>query len=86
LTYWFSHRKRKNNFQVLKYLVFLPHNYKYFCYGIRNKIAPCIGRKAAREFYKRAAEARCSTSKEEAQESFRKSKVFFAKYYNPYQQ
>ena len=50
------------------------------------KSPPVLRGKAARDFYKRAAEAKCSTSKEEAQESYRKSKVFFAKYYNLYQQ
>ena len=34
--------------------------------------------KAARDFYKRAAEVKCSTSKEEVQETYRKWKIFWA--------
>ena len=49
------------------------------------KSPPVLRGKAAREFYKRWAEAVDDTSKEEAQESLRKSKAFFAKYCNPYQ-
>ena len=49
------------------------------------KSPPVLVGKAAQEFYKRWAESKDDTSKEEAQESFRKSKAFFAKYYNPYQ-
>jgi len=49
------------------------------------KSPPVLEGKAAQEFYKRWAESKCRTSKEEAQESFRRSKSFFAKYYNPYQ-
>ena len=48
------------------------------------KSPPVLVGKAAREFYKRAAAATESKSKEEVQESYRKWKVFFAKYYNPY--
>ena len=42
------------------------------------KSPPVLTGKAAREFYKRAAEAKCSTSKEEVQESYRKWKIFWA--------
>ena len=42
------------------------------------KSPPVLEGKAAREFYKRAAKAKCSTSKEEAQESFRKWKAYYA--------
>jgi len=43
------------------------------------KSAPVLEGKAAREFYKRAAEATETKSKEYVQESFRKSREFFAK-------
>jgi len=66
----------------------------YFC-GVKNlihrkmaleiKSPPVLEGKAAQEFYKRWAEAKDDTSKEEAQASYRKWKTFFAKYYNPYQ-
>ena len=49
------------------------------------KSPPVLRGKAAQEFYERWANTKCSKSKEEAQESLRKSKAFFAKYYNPYQ-
>ena len=49
------------------------------------KSPPVLTGKAATDFYERWANAKCTTSKEEAQESFRKSKAFFAKYCNPYQ-
>ena len=42
------------------------------------KSAPVLEGQAARDFYKRAAEAKCSESKEEVQESYRKWKVFWA--------
>ena len=42
------------------------------------KSPPVLVGKAARDFYKRAAEAKCTTSKEEAQASFRKWKAFWA--------
>jgi hypothetical protein len=48
------------------------------------KSPPVLRGKAAREFYKKAAEAKCNKSKEEVQESMRTTKVFLAKYYNPY--
>jgi hypothetical protein len=48
------------------------------------KSPPVLTGKAAEEFYKRWAEAKDDTSKEYAQESFRKTKAFLAKYYNPY--
>ena len=48
------------------------------------KSAPVLEGKAAREFYKRWKDFKDPTSKEEAQESFRQTKVFLAKYYNPY--
>ena len=43
------------------------------------KSPPVLTGKSAAEFYKRWAEAKCSKSKEEVQESYRKSKAFFAK-------
>ena len=43
------------------------------------KSPPVLRGKAAREFYKRWAESKCTKSKEEVQESFRRSKEFFAK-------
>jgi hypothetical protein len=48
------------------------------------KSPPVLEGKAAQEFYKRWAEVKDDTSKEEAQASLLKSKAFFAKYYNPY--
>jgi len=45
------------------------------------KSPPVLTGKAAEEFYKRAAEAKCSASKEEVQESMRKSKKILAQYY-----
>jgi len=45
------------------------------------KSPPVLKGKAAREFYKKVAEAKESRSKEELQESMRKSKVILAQYY-----
>jgi len=45
------------------------------------KSPPVLEGKAAQEFYKRWAEATESKSKEEVQESMRKSKVILAQYY-----
>ena len=45
------------------------------------KSPPVLVGKAAREFYKKAAEAKCSKSKEEVQESMRKSKTILVQYY-----
>ena len=45
------------------------------------KSPPVLVGKAAREFYKKVAEAKCSKSKEEVQESMRKSKAILAQYY-----
>ena len=42
------------------------------------KSPPVLEGKAAREFYVRWAEAKDSTSKEEAQESMRKTRAFLA--------
>ena len=42
------------------------------------KSPPVLTGKAAAEFYKRAAEAKCSKSKEEVQESMRQFKIFWA--------
>jgi len=42
------------------------------------KSLPILEGKAAREFYKKVAEAKCSKSKEEVQESMRRSRAFFA--------
>jgi hypothetical protein len=50
------------------------------------KSAPVLEGQAAIDFYKRWAEAKDDTSKEVAQESMRRSREFFAKYYNPYKQ
>ena len=41
------------------------------------KSPPVLTGEAAREFYKRAATAKCSESKEEVQESYRKWKAFW---------
>ena len=41
------------------------------------KSPPVLRGKAAREFYKRWAESKCTKSKEEVQESMRKFKVFW---------
>ena len=43
------------------------------------KSAPVLEGKAAREFYERWAQAKCSKSKEEVLEIMRKCKVIFAK-------
>ena len=48
------------------------------------KSPPVLTGKAAEEFYERWANAKCTTSKEEVQESFRTTKAFLAKYYNLY--
>ena len=45
------------------------------------KSPPVLTGKAAAEFYKRAAMATESKSKEEAQESMRRSKAILAQYY-----
>ena len=45
------------------------------------KSPPVLEGKAAREFYQRWAEAKDTTSVEEAKESMRKSKVILAQYY-----
>ena len=45
------------------------------------KSAPVLEGKAAQEFYKRWAESKCSKSKEEVQESMRKTKTILDKYY-----
>ena len=42
------------------------------------KSPPVLRGKAAVEFYKRAAAAKCSKSKEEVQESMRRSRAYFA--------
>jgi hypothetical protein len=42
------------------------------------KAPPILEGKAAKEFYKKVAEFKCTTSKEEVQESYRKWKVFWA--------
>jgi hypothetical protein len=48
------------------------------------KSPPVLEGKAAREFYRRWAEAKCSTSKEAAQASMRKSKAILADYYKKF--
>ena len=48
------------------------------------KSAPVLEGQAAIEFYERWATAKEGKSAEEVQESMRKSRAFFAKYYNPY--
>ena len=48
------------------------------------KSPPVLEGQAARDFYKRWKMAKESKSKEEVQESMRKSRDFLAKYYNPY--
>ena len=47
------------------------------------KSPPVLVGKAAREFYKRAAMAKCSETKEEVQESYRLWKAFWAKQEKP---
>jgi len=49
------------------------------------KSPPVLYGKEAREFYKKVAEAKESRSKEELQESMRKSKVILAQYYQQLQ-
>jgi hypothetical protein len=44
------------------------------------KSPPVLKGKAAQEFLKKVAEFKCNTTKEEAQESMRKSKVIIAQY------
>jgi len=48
------------------------------------KPPPVLEGKAAQEFYERWANTTCSKSKEEVQEGMRQTRVFLAKYYNPY--
>ena len=48
------------------------------------KSLPVLEGQAARDFYKRWAKAKESKSKEEVQESMRKTKAILDKYYNPY--
>ena len=48
------------------------------------KSAPVLEGQAAVEFYERWATAKEGRSKEELQESMRKTKAILAKYYNPY--
>jgi len=48
------------------------------------KSPPVLYGKAAQEFYERWANFKDDTPKEKVQESFRRSKAFFAKYCNPY--
>ncbi|MCL2072741.1 MAG: hypothetical protein FWH18_02375 [Marinilabiliaceae bacterium] len=48
------------------------------------KSSPVLTGKAAQEFYERWATCKESKSKEEVRESMRTSKIFFAKYCNPY--
>ena len=45
------------------------------------KSPPVLTGKAAEEFYERWANAKCTTSKEEAQESMRRTKSILARYY-----
>jgi len=49
------------------------------------KSPPVLEGKAARDFYKIWATMTERKSKEEVQESMRRTKAFFAKYDNPYQ-
>ena len=49
------------------------------------KSPPVLYGEAARYFHKVAATMKESRSKEEVQASLRRSKAFFAKYCNPYQ-
>ena len=48
------------------------------------KSPPVLRGKAAKEFYERWAQCTERKSKEEVQASFRKTKAFLEKYYNPY--
>ena len=45
------------------------------------KSPPVLTGRAAKEFYERWANAKCTTSKEDAQESMRKSKKILTHYY-----
>jgi len=49
------------------------------------KSPPVLTGKAAREFYQKVAEAKCSKSREEVQEIHRKWTDYFAKNHNSYQ-
>jgi hypothetical protein len=49
------------------------------------KSPPVLEGQAARDFYKKVAEAKCSKSKEEVLASMRKSKAILAKYYKQLQ-
>jgi len=48
------------------------------------KSPPVLRGKDAKEFYEKVANFKDDTPKEVAQESFRRTKEFLAKYYNPY--
>jgi len=48
------------------------------------KSPPVLEGQVARDFYMRWRKASESKSKEEVQESMRRSREFLAKYYNPY--
>ena len=48
------------------------------------KSPPVLRGKAAKEFYEKVANFKDDTSKEEVQESMRRTKEFLAKYDNPY--
>ena len=45
------------------------------------KSPPVLTGKAAEEFYKKVAEFKCTATKEQVQESMRKSKIILAQYY-----
>ena len=59
--------------------VTLHYHLKYSDMALEIKSPPVLEGKAAREFYKKVAEAKESKSKEEVQESYRKWRAFFAK-------
>ena len=71
-----------------KSIIFVPLlvliKIKNFIMALEIKPPPVLEGKAAQEFYERWANTTCSKSKEEVQEGMRQTRVFLAKYYNPY--
>jgi len=76
---------------ISDFRVYSRRNIKiYKTMAIPIKPPPTLEGKAAQEFYERWANAKCSKSKEEVQESMRKTLVFLAEQdrinpYNPWQ-
>ena len=75
---WF----RKKVLSLCRYLFLIK--IKNFIMALEIKPPPVLEGKAAQEFYERWANTTCSKSKEEVQEGMRQTRVFLAKYYNPY--